>query len=616
MSLKPGMDAPFKTLNSPSTSPSTFSSIYLMLPLHNTRDEESKSLGRRWLGRPLARWAALGVCLVLGFWFLTPLVFEWHDDIRFTPRFTLLPLQDVFGVKAQPGLVMGTMPPKLDDSRLWNQRAAKVRDAYKHGYNHYLKYAAGHDELLPLSNGWQDNFNGWGVSMIDSMDTMWIMGLRAEFDDAVRVVAQQNFTQITGFYAPFFETVIRYLGGLLSAYALSGETILLARADDLGARLLPAFNSPSGLPRFGVNPATGDTSLGWTGGPVLFAEAASCQVEYKYLAHLTGRAEYFERVENVMDKIYAANVTDGLFATQWDPADAMPLDTHFSVGASVDSGYEYLLKQYLLSSKSETRAKSQYLASMDGIINHLLYLSPTRKLLYVTDTSYGTPTHNLEHLACFLPGLLALGAHTLPAADLSPHDRERHMWAARGLAYTCYVTYADQRTGLGPDGVQFDEGGTRWVEALGEWEAEGRAGGVPPGVNEVLPEQDKEKRDYQDSSSVYILRPETVESFFVLWKTTGDVKWRERGWAVFQALEKHARVQNGYASVHDVDEVPAVPNDDMPSYFLAETLKYLYLLFAEADIVPLDKWVFNTEAHPLPVFTWSQWERKAYNIRT
>ncbi|KAF4602218.1 hypothetical protein EYR40_005422 [Pleurotus pulmonarius] len=580
-----------------------------MLPLHtpnNWPDEQPKSFSRQWLGRPLARWAALGVCLVLGFWFLTPLFFEWSDEIQFAPRFTLPPLQDVFGsapwAHAQPGLVMGVMPPKLDESRLWNQRAAQVRDAYLHGYKHYLKYASGHDELLPLSNGWQDNFNGWcvadffvlddvlmstrGVSMIDSMDTMWIMGLRDEFNDAVRVVAQQNFTQITGYYAPFFETVIRYLGGLLSAYALSGETILLTRADDLGARLLPAFNSPSGFPRFGVNPATGDTSLGWTGGPVLFAEAASCQVEYKYLAHLTGRPEYFERAENVMDKIYLANVTDGLFATQWDPSDATPLDTHFSVGASVDSGYEYLLKQYLLSAQSETRAKSQYLASMDGILNHLLYVSPTRKLLYVTDTAYGTPTHTLEHLACFLPGLLALGVHTL--SDLHPRDKERHMWAAKGLAYTCYVAYADQATGLGPDGAQFDSRSTLWVDEV--------------------------RKDYRDSSSVYILRPETVEALFVLWKTTGDAKWRERGWEIFQALERHARVQNGYASVHDVDRLPAMPNDDMPSYFLAETLKYLYLLFVEADIVPLDKWVFNTEAHPLPVFTWSHWERKEYNI--
>lgn len=167
---------------------------------------------------------------------------------------------------------------------------------------------------------------------------------------------------------------------------------------------------------------------------------------------------------------------------------------------------------------------------MDGIINRLLYLSPTRKLLYVTDTSYGTPTHNLEHLACFLPGLLALGAHTLPAADLGARDRERHMWAARGLAYTCYVTYADQKTGLGPDGVRFDEGGTRWVDELREWEEEGRAGGVPPGLGEVLPEHDVEKRDYQHSSSVYILRPE-VRCRLVL-TCSAELTWG-LGWMIF-----------------------------------------------------------------------------------
>ncbi|KAG5222264.1 glycoside hydrolase family protein [Salix suchowensis] len=91
----------------------------------------------------------------------------------------------------------------------------------------------------------------------------------------------------------------------------------------------------------------------------------------------------------------------------------------------------------------------------------------------------------------------------------------------------------------------------------------GRAGGVPLDWARCCPSKTR-RRDYQHSSSVYMLPPETVESFFVLWKTTEDVKWRERGWAVFEALEKHARVQNGYASVHDVDEIPAVPNDDMP----------------------------------------------------
>ncbi|KAG5223216.1 glycoside hydrolase family protein [Salix suchowensis] len=236
---------------------------------------------------------------------------------------------------------------------------------------------------------------------------------------------------------------------------------------------------------------------------------------------------------------------------------------------------------------------------MDGIINRLLYLSPTRKQLYVTDTSRGTPTHNLEHLACFLPGLLALGAHTLPRPRRRPESAGEGKayagGAGAGVHLLCDVRGPED--GLGPDGVRFDEGSTRWLEALGSGRR--RAGRVvyPLDWARCCPSKTR-RRDYQHSSSVYMLPPETVESFFVLWKTTEDVKWRERGWAVFEALEKHARVQNGYASVHDVDEIPAVPNDDMPrrvqipdpkSILLYPTLKYLYLLFAEADIVPLDK---------------------------
>ncbi|KAJ8508704.1 hypothetical protein ONZ45_g9039 [Pleurotus djamor] len=585
-----------------------------MLPLHNTREEESKSFARRWFGRPLARWVGLGVGLVVGLWLLGPMFFEWGEDLPFRPRFTSHPpLQDILvGNVIGTHPTMGHMPPPLSPSSLWDQRAAQVRDSYVWAYKEYLKYASGHDEILPLSKQFKDNFNGWRVSMIDSMDTMWIMGLRKEFDDAVQVVSQQDFSVATGIYAPFFETVIRYLGGLLSAYALSGETILLSRADDLGKRLLPAFSTPSGFPKFGVNPDTGDTTLGWTGGQVLFAEATSCQMEYKYLAHLTGRAEYFNSVEKVMDSIYNASVPDGLFASRWDPTTGSPLDTHFTVGAEVDSGYEYLLKQYLLSGKTEHRARDQYLKSIDGIINKLLYISPTRKLLYVTESSYGRISHRLEHLACFLSGLLALGAQTLP--ELTHKQKEKHMWAAEGLGYTCYMTYADQASGLGPDVVQFSTGGQLWVDALEEWESEGRPGKIPPGLGEVVPAQSSEQRDYWDSSSVYLLRPETVESLFILWKTTGDVKWRERGWEIFQSLEKNARVEHGYASVSNVDTTPPVNNDDMPSYFLAETMKYLYLLFADAEIIPLDRWILNTEAHPLPVFKWADWELKAYNI--
>lgn len=126
---------------------------------------------------------------------------------------------------------------------------------------------------------------------------------------------------------------------------------------------------------------------------------------------------------------------------------------------------------------------------------------------------------------------------------------------------------------------------------------------------------------------------QAIESFFILYKTTGNVKWRERGWEIFQAIQKYAKTKHGYGSISNVNLPPHFPLDNMPrcarpllaygrfwyfialsSFFLAETLKYLYLLFDDTDIIPLDKWVFNTEAHPLPTFEWTPEERERFGI--
>jgi mannosyl-oligosaccharide alpha-1,2-mannosidase len=251
------------------------------------------------------------------------------------------------------------------------------------------------------------------------------------------------------------------------------------------------------------------------------------------------------------------------------------------------------------------------LKSAKGIINNLIYLTPNRNLLYVTDMADGYPSHIFEHLSCFLPGLFALASHTL---DLPPRDKQLHEWAAKGLAYTCWIMYADQATGLGPDEVQMqvwyggDAKAGRWVDHVDDWETEGGGADSPPGLDEVPPEQEPESRDYSPRKPGYLLRPEvslsyalhdreltaiaqTVESFYILWRTTGDVKWRERGWSVFEAIEKETRTQYGYASIYDVDRSPPSFKDEMPrqvhpplpmrcmllnkpssfSYFLAET---------------------------------------------
>ncbi|KAF8628837.1 hypothetical protein AX17_005897 [Amanita inopinata Kibby_2008] len=594
---------------------------------HFYRDIESSTAAHRRhaIKRPIVRWIAFGSVIVIGAWLLHPYFLEYWYQRDNRPAFlpdwpaATVVVEDKVGgngTKTSPESV----PSYLEDvpidtgSSDWPKRKEQVKSAYKHALTGYMERAFPNDELAPLSGGFTNKYNGWGVSLFDSLDTMWIMGLYDEFNQALEHVAKETFTLPPLKYAPFFETTIRYLGGLLSAYALSGATILLSRADDLGQKLLPAFNgTTSGLPVYSVHPQTGEARFGWLGPSVLFAEAASCQLEFKYLAKMTGRAEYYEKVENVMSIIYKADVKDGLFPEYWDDA-GQPSGAHLTAGAAVDSGYEYLLKQYLL--MGDARARDQYIKSANGIIDNFLYVSPNRQLLYATDLRSNQPTHRYEHLTCFLPGLFALGAQTL---DLSARDKQIHEWAAKGLAYTCYIAYVDQETGLSPDVIQMMSGGKKWVDALREWEDNKGHEGVPPGLSEppkVSGKSDEEKkmRDYHNMSRAYLLRPETIESLFLLWKTTGDVRWRERGWEIFQAIETHSRTKYGYANVMSVDRYPYLQDNDMPSWFLAETLKYLYLLFDDSNSIPLDQWVFNTEAHPLPVFNWTTWEKQTYNI--
>jgi mannosyl-oligosaccharide alpha-1,2-mannosidase len=157
--------------------------------------------------------------------------------------------------------------------------------------------------------------------------------------------------------------------------------------------------------------------------------------------------------------------------------------------------------------------------SATGIINNLVYQTRTRGLLYAGDIAHGSLDHRLEHLSCYLPGILALGAHTLSDTELPPKEKEIHRWAAHGLAYTCAVSYADQESGLGPDQMKMRGDGRRWMEVVDEWESGGRRGGeIPPGMGEPEPEKDSGKRDYYTPyPNSYFLRPEVrIFLFFFL----------------------------------------------------------------------------------------------------
>ncbi|KAF8607300.1 seven-hairpin glycosidase [Ceratobasidium sp. AG-I] len=548
------------------------------------------------------------------------------------------------------------------------ERAEAVRKAFKHAYEGYERVAWGFDELLPTNNGKTNNFNGWGVSIIDSISTMQLMGLETEYARALDFVSKMQFDIANDGHAPFFETAIRYLGGLVSAHALatsdiigplsstSGgaspssnskfagrEHVLLRKAALLADKMLPVFDSPTGLPYYGVRtsgPAPSfetedpksykyaDPKLNVAGaritggGAAPLAEFASCQVELKYLAYTTGEARYFWAAERVMDVLKKGAKTlslPGLLPIYWDRTTGNPTGDHVSLGAMADSGFEYLLKQYLVSGRTEVALRDLWLASSDSIISHMLFISPKRKLLYVSDI--GGPSHSpsgkLEHLSCFLPGLFALGADQLTESEgMTKQRKERYMWAAIGLAQTCAGIYEDSQTGLGAEDVMFETSNLKWVDVLKKWERGRKAGDLPPGVaKDFTPQSSDAARDYRIRDGRWLSRPETLESIFLLWRTTKDPVWRERGWKIFQAIEKYSRTEYGYGSVAHVDVSGAASKmNSQPSYFLAETLKYLFLLFSDDKVFPLDKFVFNTEAHPLSVWKWREWEIKKYKI--
>ncbi|GJJ07900.1 hypothetical protein Clacol_002106 [Clathrus columnatus] len=511
----------------------------------------------------------------------------------------------------------------------WSYRQQAVKEAFIHAYRAYEEHAFPADEYYPIAGTGRQNFNGWGVTIVDSMDTMHLMGLDEEFDRAVQYVSTMTFDLAEESYAHFFETVIRYLGGLLSAYALSKDPILLKKADELGTKLLPAFNTKTGLPARVVNTRTGRSGES----PVLLAEIGSCQLEYRYLAHLTGKAIYYEVVErvNIILRDTQGLNNNSLWASHWETANARQTTSKAKSDWSILNHISRLAHGLIVHNTCKQDKRNQDLDAMQGAIKNLVYLSPTRNLLYVTDIQNNMPSRKFEHLSCFFPGLLTLGSAFFEKdITVSESNTQLHRWVAEGIAYSCWVMYGESATGMGPDEAQFI-GPTSvsvptgrlpndlWINHLEDWEAKG-ANGKPPGVSPlsplILPGLFGKQRDYFSRSSRNFMRPETVESMYLMWKTTGDEIWRERGWEIFKALERNCRLHAGYASVVNVDMPNSVVNnlDDMPSFSLAETWKYLYLLFSPEDTISLDNWVFNTEAHPLPVFDWTEEEITKYRI--
>uniref|UniRef100_A0A667YTF7 alpha-1,2-Mannosidase n=1 Tax=Myripristis murdjan TaxID=586833 RepID=A0A667YTF7_9TELE len=446
--------------------------------------------------------------------------------------------------------------------------AHAVRDTFRHAWKGYKEHAWGHDELKPVSKSYGEWF-GLGLTLVDSLDTMYILGLKEEFEEAKNwVETQLSFSKNVD--VNLFESTIRILGGLLSTYHLTGDQLFLEKAKDIGSRLMPAFKTPSKIPYSDVNIGKGTAHPPrWTSDSTL-AEVTSIQLEFRELSRLTQEPHYQEVVNEVMKLVHKLpGKHDGLVPMFINTNSGQ--FTHkgvFTLGARADSYYEYLLKQWIQGGKTEDDLLEDYLQAVEGVKKHLLRQTGPSRLTFVGELSHNRFNPKMDHLVCFLPGTLALGAHNGLPGD--------HMDLALQLMETCHQMYAQMETGLSPEIAHFN-----------------------------LQARDGRDVDVKPADRHNLLRPETVESLFYMYRFTKDTKYRDWGWDILQSFNKYTKVSSGgYTSINNVrDPVNPGPRDKMESFFLGETLKYLYLLFSDdMELLSLDKYVFNTEAHPLPIW--------------
>jgi len=365
-----------------------------------------------------------------------------------------------------------------------------------------------------------------------------------------------------------FETTIRELGGLLSAYELSGDDVFLDKAKELGDKLMPAFNTQSGIPTGQVDFRSGKSTNGWAGGSAILSELGTLQVEFRYLSYMAENLQYEKTAMKPLQIMHQRNPSNGLFPIKVSIATGQFADSMITLGALGDSFYEYLLKLWIQGRRQETWLRDMYDKAVDGVIKVLLKASKPSGLAYISDFD-GSRNHlKMDHLVCFMPGILALGAYTDPRGLDSPRA-QRDLSLARGLMYTCREMYHRMESGISAEYVEFRDG-----------------------------------KDFQPGSSVsfYILRPETAESLFVLYQVTGDLIYREWSWEIWEAIDKHCKTEAGYGALRNVRRPSDGIDDRMESFFLAETMKYLYIIQDPETPIDLNMYVFNTEAHPLRIF--------------
>jgi hypothetical protein len=414
--------------------------------------------------------------------------------------------------------------------------AEKVKAEFIRAWDDYKTYAWPHDMLKPVSRSYSDWYeHSLHISPIDAYSTMKVMHLEEQAAEVEKYVKEEvDFDK--DIFVKTFEVNIRILGGLLSMFDFTGDTALLAKAIDFGNRMLPAFESPTGIPYYWVNLKTGAVK----GDEVNVAEAGSYLIEMGMLSHYTGNPIYYQKAKSASKAIFSRRSSIGLIGERINIVSGEWTDERSHIGCCIDSYYEYLYKGWLLFGDKQLR--EMWITNLDAIDKYLTERVNGRLWYGQANMNTGEMMNRIVTLYdAYFPAVLVLSQKVNQAADFQ--DSWFWLWNQNGLEPMVYDYGIDSIT-----------------------------------------------------NPSYDLNPEIAESAYYLYYYTRDEKYMQMNVTIFEDLLKYCKYDVAYTSIANVKTKERA--DELPTFFFAETLKYLYLTFSGEYDNFLDEHVLNTEAHP------------------
>ncbi|KAG0047825.1 maturation of Asn-linked oligosaccharides protein [Gryganskiella cystojenkinii] len=467
--------------------------------------------------------------------------------------------------------------PNLKQPSTGQVEAAKVKELFQNTYGAYVKRAFGNDTLTPVTGTIKNDHHGWGLTIIASMSTMYVMGLNDLFADAVAFVATVDFSKVPA-DSPLVavsDTSTRYLGGLLSAYELSQKKnpVLLQKAQQLGDKLVFAWVGEKDVPFSSVNFLTNTASVENT--HITIAEATGMLLEFVRLSNFTGNTTYANLALKSLTHV-ARNTAPlpGLPSLTIDVSIGAPVGDYVTFGGGA-SDYFYGLLRFATQSNTpeDTLYRDSWNTAADSAMRNLRKTSTVGNHIYFADFDNDRKIRDVSsQLACFTGGDWVLAGKAF--------DNQTYEDIGLQLIDACYDTYASTETHLGPEAIAYVSSDSSLPP--------------PPDQNDFYL-----KNGFYITVGEYVQRPEVPQSNFYAWRATGDEKYISRAESILDALLTYTMAPFGMAQLSDVSKTDEGNKmDDTNASLFSGVLMYLYLTFDDPKNYSLDNYIWSMEGHP------------------